>query len=302
MQRAASFDNTPLTEEEIRGYVDWWNSSDMTAQGKREWLERLSRTIAGLHDVHARLSVADAPCAPPPAYPARREVQVTWKREPNARFTVDHLDRAVGGSRVAFGYVTPAPTIMAVKMEDGYVLDARKRLRRELMCFAELSSEAEAEALLERGGATVRYEVTAGCYTSIDVKFVRPPSTPAQRAALLNIGSLIARLGEITHEFHEIGVASFANGAPIIPRLGKRMVARDEYANALERYESVLAGGGVMGATAYAFLLEKTPVDTEAVERRIAALYREHFGILVKLRRFQIEGHDFIFDIPRVAE
>ncbi len=306
MQCPISFENTPLTEDEIQAYVDWWKSNDLSPQGKREWLARLGDLVRGMQDVHTRLSssASPGPVASGVVLPdgGRREVQLQWKREPNVRFTMDHLDRAIGSHRHGYGIVMPIPTILGVHMEDGYVLDARKRVQRELMCFVELATEGDAEMLLTKGSATIRYELTAGCYTSIEVKFVRPAKSRSQRAALLRIGSLVARLGELSHEFQELGAVRLANGTSIVPRLGKRMASRDEYAVSLERYEQCLAGDGRLGAAAYAYLAEKTPVDTDAVELRLAALFREECQALVQLRRLQIEGHDFLFDLPRGGE
>ncbi len=307
MQCPVNFENTPLTEDEIQAYVDWWKTNDLSPQGKREWLARLGDVVRGIQDVHARLSssASPGPVAPGVALPdagPRCEVQLQWKREPNVRFTMDHLERAIGSHRHGYGIVVAIPTILGVHMEDGYVLDARKRVQRELMCFVELATSADAETLLARGSATIRYELTAGCYTSIEVKFVRPAKSRSQRAALLRIGLLVARLGEISHEFQELGAVRLANGTSVVPRLGKRMASRDEYATALERYEQCLAGDGRLSAAAYAYLAEKTPVDTDAVEQRLAALFREECQALVQLRRLQIEGHDFLFDLPRGAE
>jgi hypothetical protein len=297
-----------MTEDEIQAYVDWWKTNDLSPQGKREWLARLGDVVRGIQEVHTRLSSSASP-VPVAVVPAvvlpdagRCEVQVLWKREPNVRFTMDHLDRAIGSQRHGYGIVMPIPTILGVHMEDGYVLDPRKRVQRELMCFVDLATEADAETLLARGSATIRYELTAGCYTSIEVKFVRPAKSRSQRAALLRIGLLVARLGEISHEFQELGAVRIANGTSVVPRLGKRMASRDEYATALERYEQCLAGDGRLSAAAYAYLAEKTPVDTDAIEQRLAALFREECQALVQLRRLQIEGHDFIFDLPRGGE
>jgi hypothetical protein len=198
-----------------------------------------------------------------------------------------------------------------VTRETCFVLDANKRLKPMHMSFAKFPTAAKADTVFALGKVGVSYLDSTGAVITKLVHFARPSEPPGKRETFRSIGKLVQRLDAIDKELKGLGAVRVSgDGAP---RLGKRALPKESYADSLQcpeesyadklkRYKATLAEGGTLSASDYAVLTQKPTVSAEDTQRRIAALFNEECEVLIKLRTFQLEGHDFEFDLPRVDE
>jgi hypothetical protein len=133
--------------------------------------------------------------------------------------------------------------------------------------------------------------------SAASIHFVKPIRDAATRALWRCIGELVVRVSAIDAEFVRMKV-SHDNGSGC-PGLPKDVINRTFFldANKLPAWESTRAAGGVLDGRAHSFLRCYTPINADALQARITALYNEQCDALILLRKHQLDGVEFVFSL-----
>lgn len=250
--------------------------------GKRKCIDSLEQTIETLCKIKKDLSSADK------QMPDTNVVQLLWSGDDNKTFTKEEI---VKGLELMYSHqgssALPVPLIIAVSMQDNYILDANRFLKPIRMCFIKFSTDED--VCIALGLKEMRYTEGSQGFTA---HFILPTQTSSTRDYYRSIGKLVTRLGEIDNELTKIGaVREYGTN----PKLGSGFVDKSIVLDALVKMKAVLAIGYSLDHHMYALLASMRPVDTSAVNARLKTLYDEECNILIQLREFQLSGGDFEF-------
>lgn len=170
----------------------------------------------------------------------------------------------------------PAPTVVSVYIEDKY--PSSKEM------FIEFKSEAEAGYVLW----LPRFSMSVTGQGSRFVEFRKPLQNNATRVAARKYRKLQKRDYEIQNEYRAIGAVRSHTGEK--PQLPSHFVNKAFFMELLPSLERKRKAGWAFNMHDLAYLKTTQLKDTDKLNARIDALYKEECYIWLKMRKYELAG------------